>query len=232
MAAPWRNCRASITLADEVNRRWPDRDRSSDGTVGDAAHASRSSDHNPWIVIDKVGVIRARDVDKDGIDAPWLAEFLRRRGEVGDPRLTGGGYVIFNRRITTPDFRGWKVYTGKNPHTAHLHVSFSRNRAGFDSAAAWDLAVPAAPAPAPAAAGRPSLTYGMRGNAELRKVQLFMARVFRDYARDLAATGNYIDETTRVIAEFQRRTGITGPDADGRTIGPRTWAQLVAHGYR
>lgn len=151
----WRNCKASTVLVDEINRRWPGRDKTSDGTIGDAAHATRTSDHNPWIVVDKVGVVRARDVDKDGIDAPWLAEWLRRRGEAGDPRLTGGGYVIFNRRITTQDWRGWKTYTGSNPHTSHLHVSFSRLPAGFDSTAPWGLATaptttaPARPAPTP-----------------------------------------------------------------------------------
>jgi len=80
----WRNCKASAVLVDEINRRWPGRDKTSDGTIGDAAHATRTSDHNPWIVVDKVGVVRARDVDKDGIDAPWLAEWLRRRGEAGE----------------------------------------------------------------------------------------------------------------------------------------------------
>ncbi len=146
----WRNCAASLTLIAEVNARWPGRDRTSDGTIGDGAHASRSkaSDHNPFVVVDGTGVVRARDIDKDGIDAPWLAEFLRRRGEVGDPRLAGGGYVIFNRRITTQDWRGWKAYTGSNPHTSHLHVSFSRNRAGFDSTAAWGITAPNATAPA------------------------------------------------------------------------------------
>lgn len=145
----WRNCAASMTLLAEVNARWPGRDRASDGTIGDAAHATRTSDHNPWVIVEKVGVVRARDIDKDGIDAPWLAEFLRKRGHVGDPRLAGGGYLIFNRRITGPDFSGWKTYTGSNPHTAHLHVSFSRNRAGFDSTAAWGITAPAPARPAP-----------------------------------------------------------------------------------
>lgn len=139
----WRNCNASIRLLDFVNARWPKRDRSSDGTIGDAAHATRSSDHNPWIKVAGTGVVRARDIDKDGIDAPWLAEELRKMGERGDPRLAGGGYIIFNKRITSPDFKGWKAYTGSNPHDKHMHVSFSQNQAGFDSNAPWVIGAPA-----------------------------------------------------------------------------------------
>jgi len=141
----WRNCNASIALVDEINVRWPKRDKASDGTIGDAAHASRDSDHNPWVIIAGQGVVRARDVDKDGIDAAWIVEELRKKGAAGDPRLTGGGYIIFNRRITSPDFRTWRAYNGSNPHDKHFHVSFSLNRAGFDSKAAWNLGGPAQP---------------------------------------------------------------------------------------
>ena len=141
----WRNCEASLALVREVNARWPGRDRTSDGTIGDAAHASRSSDHNPWIVVGGVGVVRARDIDVNGIDVGWLFERLRVAGAHGDPRLAGGGYLILNRRITAPDFSGWRVYTGSNPHTGHGHVSFSRSIGGFDSRAPWGIA--AAPPP-------------------------------------------------------------------------------------
>lgn len=144
---PYRDCRASQALLQAVNTRWPNRDKASDGWIGDAAHASRSSDHNPWIVVNGWGVVRARDIDKDGIDAAWLAEELRKMGAARDPRLIGGGYVIFNRRITKPDFSGWQVYNGSNPHTSHIHVSFSRNEAGFDSTSPWANILVARPHP-------------------------------------------------------------------------------------
>jgi hypothetical protein len=142
----WRNCAASLALVAEVNERWPRRDRTSDGTIGDAAHAARSSDHNPGLVVAGQGVVRARDIDVDGVDMAWLVEHLRQLGAAGDRRLAGGGYLIFNRRITRPDFTGWKVYTGTNPHDHHAHVSFSRDPAGFDSTAPWGIATAAAPA--------------------------------------------------------------------------------------
>lgn len=153
----WRNAQASMVLIGEINARWPRRDRASDGTIGDAAHATRSSDHNPWLVKSGQGIVRARDVDKDGIDAPWLVEHLRQLGARGDPRLRPGGYIIFNRRITSPDFSRWNAYNGSNPHTMHFHVSFSTDTgpAGFDSTAGWGI-TNAAPAPSPAAPPQPT----------------------------------------------------------------------------
>lgn len=129
----WRNCVTSTVLIGQVNKKWPNRDKTSDGTIGDAAHATRVSDHNPWVVVNGVGVVRARDIDKDGCDIPWMFEELRKLGAQGDPRLAGGGYLIHNRRITTPDFTKWVPYSGINPHTAHGHISWTRSQAGFDS---------------------------------------------------------------------------------------------------
>jgi hypothetical protein len=39
----------------------------------------------------------------------------------------------------------------------------------------------------------------------------------------------YGPQTVAVIAELQRRAGVTGPDADGTTVGPRTWAAPKSH---
>lgn len=148
-ARPWRNCLASVTLINEINQKWPNRDKASDGTIGDAAHAARTSDHNPWVVVveagREVGVVRARDIDRDGVPMAELMEDLRRRAEAGDPRLAGGGYLIYNRRISSKDFKTWRTYTGSNPHTSHGHISFSLNRAGYDSTAPWGIGTPVAP---------------------------------------------------------------------------------------
>lgn len=133
----WRLAAAVAALRSDVNARWPGRDKASDGTIGDAAHATRASDHNPWINVAGVGVVRALDIDVDGIDAGWYAEQLRKMGQAGDHRLTDGGYVIFNRSITSADFSRWVTYTGTNPHTSHVHVSVSRLRAGFDDESRW-----------------------------------------------------------------------------------------------
>jgi hypothetical protein len=232
----WRNCAASVTLVDGINLKWPGRDKSSDGTIGDAAHASRSSDHNPWVVVAGMGVVRARDVDKDGIDAAFRVEELRKAGKAGDPRLAGGGYVIFNRRITKPDFSRWAVYTGSNPHDKHFHVSFSQNVAGFDSQAGWAFLGGARPVPAvvPTRVTQvPDLKFGMRANPYVASLQRFLnAEPWAPALPLLPVTGNYLEMTRDVIKAAQRQAGVTGSDADGTIVGPRTRQAFIVRGWR
>lgn len=233
----WRNATASVTLVAAVNQRWPKRDRASDGTIGDAAHASRDSDHNPWVIVRGIGVVRARDIDRDGINAAMLAEKLRQLGRKGDPRLAGGGYIIFNRRITSPDFSRWVEYTGPNPHTAHIHVSFSRNAAGFDSGKGWwvDLfgggkpapekprpAPKPRPKPGPAAGARPVLRQGMNRPAYIRQLQQRLHTIYPSYAGNLAIDGSFGPATFAAVREFQRRSGlaVTG------VVDTATWREL------
>jgi Putative peptidoglycan binding domain len=233
----WRNCQASLAFVAAVNAKYPNRDKASDGTIGDAAHATRSSDHNPWR-IDSHGqpVVGARDVDKDGVDAPWIVEQLRLLGRAGDRRLTGGGYVIFNRRITTPDYSGWKVYTGTNPHDHHFHVSFSQAEAGYDDAGPWPF-LGGAPMAAtlsatPAAAGA-TLTRGMTNDPRVAALQRFLnAYGWSPALPLLPVTGNYLDQTVAVVKAAQAQCGVTGPDADGTICGPRTIAAFAARGAR
>lgn len=147
--APWRNAKASLKLAEEVNGRWPSRDRSSDGTIGDAAHASRQSDHNPWVKdANGVGVVRARDIDEDldgnpanGVDdAGVLFRHLLGLARAGDRRFANGGYLIYEGQIWS-EKNNWqgRPYTGLNAHKQHIHVSLSRDAAGYDSTASWGI---------------------------------------------------------------------------------------------
>jgi hypothetical protein len=108
-------CRAALT---EATTLWPNRNRASDGILGDAAHQATPSDHN---------LGNAYDLTHDpahGVDCAALAEQVK-----DDPRTK---YVIFDRRISTRTIDGgrWRPYAGQNPHTSHMHVSiyiYARN---------------------------------------------------------------------------------------------------------
>jgi hypothetical protein len=218
----WRLARSLETLRASVNARWPNRDKASDGTIGDAAHAAKSSDHNPWVVVAGVGVVRALDIDVTGIDAGWYAEQLRLLGAAGDHRLTPGGYVIFNRRITTASFAGWAAYTGSNPHTGHVHVSVTTKAAGFDDPAPWTF-LRAAPGTGtvPPTSGRPTLQMGGAAGDAVTSVQRALNRWYPTLTK-LAEDGVYGAATRARVLYFQGRAGL---GADG-IVGPKTWAAL------
>lgn len=119
------------TLRSQINAAYPNRKKTSDGWIGDAAHAARRSDHNE----NAAGVVQALDITHDpahGLDAGKLAETLLANR---DPRIK---YIISNRRISTPQWT-WKAYTGANAHTQHVHISVSNDPAKYDDPSPWKL---------------------------------------------------------------------------------------------
>lgn len=125
-----RAARSLDRLLTQLNTLYPNRDKVSDGGIGDAAHAARESDHNP----DANGVFHARDFTHDpvgGLDCNWLASQLVRHN---DPRIR---YIIWNHKYWAPG-RNWVPYTGTNPHTHHLHLSVDYTPDG-DNGRVWTL---------------------------------------------------------------------------------------------
>lgn len=125
-------CAAGTTLRNQIDDRWPNRKKDSDGWIGDASHQARPSDHNPDYSSSPPGVVRAIDIDCDlsGVDKEAdreLANQLIRCARNGD---AGGRlkYVIHDGMIASGTYASsywvWRTYTG-DPHTEHIHVSFT-----------------------------------------------------------------------------------------------------------
>jgi len=55
----WRVAKCLLRLRDQINAKFPGRDKESDGTIGDQAHCPGSSDHCPNINDGGVGVVTA-----------------------------------------------------------------------------------------------------------------------------------------------------------------------------
>lgn len=127
----WRAARGLWKLREQVNTKFPNRNRGSDGFIGDRAHASRASDHNPV-----GGIVHAWDATHHPgyLDVHALAEKLRLSR---DPRIS---YVISNKRIfsSTKSPFTWRKYTGSNGHTGHMHISIRRNPHA-DDAREWKI---------------------------------------------------------------------------------------------
>jgi hypothetical protein len=119
---PWLS-KSAETLRRQINSTFADRDKRSDGWIGDSRHSATKSDHNPSL---PSGVVRAIDIDIDlggpANNAHYLADQLRLLGKT-DKRLA---YIIFNHKIASPVlFWKWRKYKGINPHTSHIHISFT-----------------------------------------------------------------------------------------------------------
>ena len=129
----YRLCRSLEALRGQCDEAWPDRNKASDGWIGDPAHSSRESDHNP----DPLGIVRAIDITHDPAHGADMNELAQALVDSRDPRIK---YLIWNRRIcsSTVSPWTWRPYTGTNPHDHHIHISAVPD-ARADSAALWDI---------------------------------------------------------------------------------------------
>jgi hypothetical protein len=136
----WQLAQCLITLESEANKLAPTRNKASDGSIGDTAHASRTSDHN----VDN-GYCHALDLTHDprnGFDAHLQAQGIASRH---DPRIK---YIISQRRIWYPN-RGWIGYGGANPHDKHAHFSVWHTNIARNNLSPWGVASAIPPQPPP-----------------------------------------------------------------------------------
>jgi hypothetical protein len=111
-----------------VNAAYPNRDKTSDGTIGDENHQAGISDHNP----DLDGSVDAWDMDVDGVPVEDLKVVFQAH--------ESSQYWIHNRQIATRG-NGWKrvPYSGANPHDKHVH--WNTRTSHENSTAPWEVGV-------------------------------------------------------------------------------------------
>ena len=123
--------------------------------------ASAASRHNP----NAAGVVTAFDCTDDpgnGCAIHAIAEQLIAKAKAGQTN-PAFEYVVSNGRIASrSEGWAWRKYTGKNPHTHHVHFAVGRGPdkapgEPFDDTTQWGLSAtaPAAAAPTAPAASTP-----------------------------------------------------------------------------
>jgi hypothetical protein len=208
----WRLARSLDVLRAKLNALSPNRSKISDGTIGDAAHSSRTSDHNP----DGQGRVCGMDITHDpahGIDSEVLANALLASR---DPRIK---YVISNRKIASgaggPQPWVWRPYPGKNPHNHHVHISVTQ--AGADDKSPWDLDLKVKPREATRPVSKPEFPVLVLGNKgpDVERLQKLLK---------IPADSDFGPRTKAAVVAFQKSKDIV-PDG---VVGPQTWEKLGA----
>lgn len=219
----WRVANSLNMLLRQLNAAYPNRDKSSDGSIGDAAHASRSSDHNPWVK-DSSGqpIVTARDFTND---APYMDshQLALKLIESKDKRIK---YVIDHGKIASgeagPQPWVWRKYTGSNAHDHHVHVSVREQQKYFDDETPWGLAAlppPAPGAPIPKPNRYPVLRIGATG-ADVNRLQYLLNANMP--TAHLAQDGDFGPATLKAVKTFQTQKGLV---VDG-VAGEYTWRKL------
>jgi hypothetical protein len=208
-----------VQLRDEVNERWPKRDKSSDGWIGDTSHQARPSDHNPDY--SSGGVVRAIDVDDSGVDRVALLNEV-----IGDPRVW---YVISHGKIYSVT-HGWaaNAYTGSNSHHEHMHISIRHTKGAETNTAKWfghkrrtklpDVDV-----------DQVIEQFKNGGRRDLRGVRMIQRALNALAGADLVVDGHAGAKTRAAYAAWERATGSRNQDG---IPGPESLTRLGRQRFR
>lgn len=237
---PPRLCAAGVTLRDQVNKKWPSRDKASDGWIGDAAHAAREgwgtngkgSYHNP----DPNGIVHAIDLDEDflgkGKGEKTAKEFAEQLATYCREGKDGGriAHIVYEDKVASGTANNWHFRGSGYGHKQHIHISFT-NKANNDGSKFMlpilssdtdnkpkppvkpDNKIPAYP-------GRSKLTYNQR-SADVKTMQSQLIK--KGFAIQNGATGFYGDQTVAAVKKFYSSMGKT---KDGKMLDPAAWNEL------
>lgn len=209
----WRLAKSLIQLRKQIDDLVPNRDKSSDGSVGNLAHQQTKSDHNP----NSRGVVQAIDITHDpkgGFDSYKFADMLRLKK---DPRIK---YIISNSRIANPDAQNWKwrPYNGANPHDHHVHISVKDAPTLYDSTMPWDIDLSPKLEPRPGGDVPPPILRRGDTGTFVTKLQKLLGFLDKDVDERFGKS------TEAAVVAFQKAHGLVG---DG-VVGAYTWRELLA----
>ncbi len=201
-----------------VNVEFPKRGRASDGTIGDQAHAARTSEHNP----DADGSVDAWDLDVNLLgsssETGTKAEQAAMRTLLGEfQRQPQAQLWIYQGKIANRDVGNWRVrdYLGANPHDKHAHLQSRESQEKRPYTGDLDEvfdAPSAKPKPGGPKPGSRTLKEGMSG-PDVAYLQRWLG---------LPDDGKFGPKTEARVRWYQKMRGL---GVDGM-VGPKTWRAM------
>ncbi len=169
----WRLAKSLKKLQEQINEMAPGRSKVSDGTIGDAAHSARKSDHNP----NEQGIVAAIRCHTRPFGR------MRRSNLEPEPdrRFAREVCDLLTLRSGKLGQVNGRSYDGKNPHDHHVHVSVKPD--ALDQTQEWAVRIAGAPGEVPPATPtltetRPLLKTGASGEAVRALQQLLTHLAF------------------------------------------------------
>ncbi len=224
-------------LRDEVDARWPNRSTVSDGTIGDAAHSARVSQHNPNddpndAVPD--GAVTAIDITST--NATLRDAVLE--AAIGDDRV----WYVINRGHIWSRTHGWakQDYDGSNPHNGHIHISLRQTGSAVKDRSSWGIRK-SAPAPKPEPKPEPSeqriakLSPRTKPGKRWRQVRVLQRLLIAAGYGPIkgAVTSFYGPQTQAAVARFHNANPHLKSKGVARdvVIGSKGYAELQREAY-
>lgn len=213
----------------EINAVFPERDKSSDGSVGDLAHQGGASGHNPdrtgnaeYRDGDSLDEVRAVDITQrlvPGSAVDWmerLVQFIVLMARAGT--YVPFRYIIYKGRIWARS-DGWRTrtYTGQNRHDRHAHFSGDYSQKADN----WDGTLGLASLRSPVIPREGDEMFAKLGD-ENDKVIYLQYRLNNLGHPVGIVDGRYQTKTAAALAAAIR--GYNGQVIDGKTYGP---AQMI-----
>lgn len=200
-----------VELRTAINGRFPQRDKTSDGWIGDLAHQATTSKHNP----DSAGRVHAIDVDKDLRDGTVtmqdVIDRILHNQRNGDRRLQN---IIFNRRIWSRSW-GWtpREYDGLNAHQHHAHFEARTVDTARNATYSWPMPphpIPEDDMPTPEEVAAAVWEARPWRATDPATVAIAMQRVY-DRSDDVAALADRLSAIELTMAEI--RAAVIPPPA-------------------
>ncbi len=230
-------CSAAYILLDQIDKRWPDRDKEFDNDSSDQESAEIAEDHR----ILEDGSVYALDIDsrigpkgkmRDGLVADELAAQLVdyvRKGTPGSERIKS---ISYKNRVASGEYkdRFWVWRNTSCMCTQHIHITFKK--LGYEDTRKFQLPIfntkdedpdifkPKEKVEVPKYPGKDKLSFGKK-NESIRRMQRQL--LAKNYPLPFGDTAEYDDQTraaVRILYHNMRK------NSSGKDVGPAAWKFL------